>query len=133
MRCVISIYHNIALFFSLCAASLSSGGVFRIPLSVFQNGDNTVDLSILVLCQGSVVTLDRSLILSVQVFQQEAFTATVVSVDPEDYGSLVASFPITCEVTVEVDNLVIGISATGSQRVLLIGFSVNGLRVQYRG
>ena len=100
---------------------------------MFQNGDNTVDLSILVLCEGSVVTLDRSLILSVQVPRQEAFTATVVSVDPENYGSLVASFPITCEVAVEVDNLAISVSSTGSQRVLLIGFSVNGDPVDYRG
>ena len=100
---------------------------------MFQNGDNTVDLSILVLCQGSVVTLDRSLILSVQVFQQEAFTATVVSVDPENYGSLVASFPITCEVTVEVDNLVISVSPTGgTQRVLLLGYAVNGGPVEYQ-
>ena len=127
-------YHNTALFFFLRTASLSSGGVFRIPLNVFQNGDNTVDLSILVLCADSIVTLDRSLILSVQVPQQEVFTVTVISVDPENYGSLVASFPIICEVAVEVDNLVISVSPTGgSQRVLLIGFSVNGLRVQYRG
>ena len=120
---------------------MSTSSSFTIPQTQFLTGDNTLTLTILIICNGNLRTFQRDLRVSIQPTlppvtlppSLEAFSAQLSGISPSNYATLVPSFPLSATFTVDEagEYLVIRVTGTGTQRVLVLLYSLNGGRDSY--
>ena len=120
---------------------MSTSSSFSIPQTQFLTGENTLTLSILIICNGDIRTFQRDLRVSIQSLPPpatlppslEAFRVQVSGISPSNYATLVPSFPLSATFTVDEagEYLVIRVTGTGTQRVLVLLYSLNGARDSY--
>ena len=121
--------------------AVSTRSSFTIPQTQFLTGENTLTLSILIICNGDIRTFQRDLRVSIQPLPPpatllpslEAFRVQVSGISPSNYATLVPSFPLSATFTVDEagEYLVIRVTGTGTQRVLVLLYSLNGARDSY--
>ena len=120
---------------------MSTSSSFSIPQTQFLTGDNTLTLTILITCNGNFRTFQRNLRVSIRPHPPpatlppslEAFSARLSGISPSNYATLVPSFPLSATFTVDEagEYLVIRVTGTGAQRVLVLLYSFNGGRDSY--
>ena len=121
---------------------MSTSRSFTIPQTEFVTGNNSLNLSVLTVCDGRIRTFQRQLQVTLHPTPPpnvtvppilQAFRVRLSGISPSNYATLVPGFPIAINFTVDESGeyLVIRVTGTGSQRVLVLLYSLNGAPNSY--